>query len=296
MSTQLMEDRSVSVVGLDAMGAGIARTFLDAGYRVSVWNRSRAKIDPLVALGAIACDGPREALEANVHVVVCLAGYPAWMKVVEEQGLREALHGRCIIQVTGGTDEQAREHADLVESCGGQVVEGALMCYPDHLGTGDASILVSGAPGLLEACDELLRTLAPTWTNLGEDLTAPSVLSRALFTGFATSLVGFLNSVAVARAGGISMDVFREHSMKVNDILASEKSRLVEAVRDGRMEETQASIRTCIEAHDTSSAVARSLKVDMVLQDAVDAILQKAAGMGLAEHDMAALVEAFAPE
>lgn len=53
----------------------------DTGCRL--WNRSRARIDPLLAVGAIACDGPREALEANVHVVVCLAGYPAWMKVVE---------------------------------------------------------------------------------------------------------------------------------------------------------------------------------------------------------------------
>ena len=32
-------NQSVSVIGLGAMGAGIARTLLDAGCQVSVWNR-----------------------------------------------------------------------------------------------------------------------------------------------------------------------------------------------------------------------------------------------------------------
>ena len=227
---------------------------------------------------------------------MCLAGYSAWSRVVEEHVLGNALSGRCVIQLTGGTNEEAREHAALVAAEGGRVVEGALMCFPDQLGTEEASLLVAGSPAALEECDLLLSTLSPDWTNLGNDITAPSILSRALFTGIATSLVGFVNSIAVAQAGGISMDVFLEHAQKANGILAGEKRRLGEAVRDERTERTQASLRTWAEAHETAWTVARSTGTNPVLQDAVRTVLREAEAVGLGDHDLAALVRVFAPE
>ena len=42
--------QSIAVIGLGAMGAGAARRLLDQGQRVKVWNRSAAKVTPLVEL------------------------------------------------------------------------------------------------------------------------------------------------------------------------------------------------------------------------------------------------------
>ena len=42
----------VTVIGLGAMGSALARTVLQAGYSVTVWNRSSDKIKPLVDIGA----------------------------------------------------------------------------------------------------------------------------------------------------------------------------------------------------------------------------------------------------
>ncbi|WP_344093106.1 NAD(P)-binding domain-containing protein, partial [Nocardiopsis composta] len=44
----------VSVLGLGAMGSAIARTFVERGYRTTVWNRNAAKSAPLVDAGASA--------------------------------------------------------------------------------------------------------------------------------------------------------------------------------------------------------------------------------------------------
>ena len=43
--------RSVSVLGLGPMGQAMVRAFLAAGVEVTVWNRSPAKVDAMVALG-----------------------------------------------------------------------------------------------------------------------------------------------------------------------------------------------------------------------------------------------------
>ena len=199
MSENTTDPSSVSVIGLGAMGAGLAQTFLESGCRVSVWNRSRDKVEALASQGAIACETPGDALDANTHVVVCLSTYSAWREIVEEHGLTDQLRDTCIIQLTTGTLDEVREHASMIREHGGLLADGALMCFPRQLGTSDASLLVSGDPAVLDSCDPLLRKLAPAWTNLGEDITKPTVLSRSLTAGIVTSLVGYMNGLAMCR-------------------------------------------------------------------------------------------------
>ncbi|WP_344969389.1 NAD(P)-binding domain-containing protein [Streptosporangium fragile] len=51
------------------MGSAIARTFVDRGYRTTVWNRTTSKSAPLADAGATAAT---EAVAASPLVVVCL--------------------------------------------------------------------------------------------------------------------------------------------------------------------------------------------------------------------------------
>ena len=285
--------RGVSIIGLGAMGAGIARTLIEAGWRVSVWNRSRHKVDALVSAGAVACETPREALECNEHVIVCLADYATWMTVIEEHALTHAMSGTCLIQLTGGDIDQVRAHASLIESHGGRLADGAVMCYPRQLGTAAGSLLMSGTPEVLEECAPFLRALAPDWTNLGEDVTRPVVLSRSLTSGYLVSLLGFLNGMAMCRSAGISLDQYMRHVDMANAFLPDEKRRLLEAVQDGRTEETQASVATWAGGHQTMHSVAEALGTNLVLQDAVGAILREGMRAGLGDHDLSALISTF---
>lgn len=42
----------VSILGLGAMGSALARALLRDGHRVTVWNRTTSKAEPLVREGA----------------------------------------------------------------------------------------------------------------------------------------------------------------------------------------------------------------------------------------------------
>ena len=292
-----MPDRTrIAVIGLGAMGSGIARTFIDAGCQVSVWNRSRGKIDALVADGAIGCDTAADALNASPHVVVCVSDYATWSKIIEEHGLQNALAGTCVIQLTGGTMDDVREHEAFIKASGGRIADGAVMCFPQQLGTDDASLLMSGEPDVLEECGPLLDMLAPRWTNLGEDITRPVVLSRALTAGILTSFIGFLNGIAMCRKGGIPLDAYMEHTELANAFVPDEKRRLLEAVRDDDTEQTQASLDTWAGAHHTIHTVAAALGTNLVLQDAIKSVLQDGQRMQLGGHDLAALASVFGSE
>lgn len=296
MGDHIGPNQSVSVIGLGAMGSGIARTFLQAGCEVSVWNRSRDKVDALVAQGAIACDCPEDAINSNTYVVVCLTDYAIWKAIIEANELSDCFEGTCIIQLTTGRIDMVQDHAELIVSHGGRIADGAVMCYPRDLGTDAGSLLMAGPPDVLEECDRLLRILAPAWTNLGEDIKAPTILSRALMVDVGMSLIGVVNGVAIARAGGISLDVFMQHTNNVGAILPDEKIRLIEAIQNGNTRETQASINAWGEGQKAVRSVATSLGTNLVLQNAVKTVFEEAERLGLGEQDLSALVDVFAPD
>src|ERR687891_2717665 len=62
------EIERLGFAGLGAMGAGIARRLLDAGYEVAGWNRTKEKAEPLLDAGLGWADTPRE-LAAGVDVL-----------------------------------------------------------------------------------------------------------------------------------------------------------------------------------------------------------------------------------
>src|ERR1700761_3612737 len=51
----------VAFIGLGRMGHGMAGRYLDAGFTVAVWNRSKAKADDLIARGARWAISPADA-------------------------------------------------------------------------------------------------------------------------------------------------------------------------------------------------------------------------------------------
>ena len=115
---------SVSVIGLGAMGSGIAQTLLESGCKVSVWNRSQAKVDALVSSGAIACTGPGDALDANTYVIVCLSDYQVWQQVIASHSLARHFQDTFIIQLTTGTIDDVQAHASFIRDQGGHIVDG----------------------------------------------------------------------------------------------------------------------------------------------------------------------------
>jgi 3-hydroxyisobutyrate dehydrogenase-like beta-hydroxyacid dehydrogenase len=295
MSYQQSTSLEVSVIGLGAMGSGIARTLIEGGCKVSVWNRSRAKVDDLVAVGAIGCNEPREALDANTIVIVCVSDYAVWRHIIQEHSLASHFEDTCIIQLTTGTIDDVQTHASLIQDNGGRLVEGAVMCYPRNLGTDEAALLLSGAPNVVEECTPILSILDENWKSLGEDINQPSVLSRSLMSGLTGALMGLVNGAAICRAGGVSLDVFMKFNEGTNSILLAEQKRLIEAIRDGRTEENEASIKAWREGNQALNSVAASLGTNLTLQNSIQAVFQEGKRRGLDEHDLSALVDVFDP-
>src|SRR5215472_2738602 len=64
----------VAFIGLGRMGHGMAGRYLDAGFTVSLWNRSKAKAEDLIARGAQWATSPEDAaIDADAVVTMVAA-------------------------------------------------------------------------------------------------------------------------------------------------------------------------------------------------------------------------------
>lgn len=72
--------KKIGFIGLGLMGAPMAGHLMDAGYELSVYNRTKSKANALVARGARYCDTPGACAKGQ-DAVITIVGYP---KDVEE--------------------------------------------------------------------------------------------------------------------------------------------------------------------------------------------------------------------
>ena len=107
----------IAFVGTGIMGSAIAGHILDAGYDVTVTNRTKAKAEGLLARGAAWADTPAEAAK-DADVVFTMVGYPTDVEDVylSTDGLiRVAKRGAWLIDLTTSSPQLARDIHDAAE-------------------------------------------------------------------------------------------------------------------------------------------------------------------------------------
>lgn len=72
----------IGYVGLGLMGGPMARRLLNAGYTVSVWNRSADKLAPLLSAGAVQSASPKAVAVTSDIVFTCVTDTDAVESVV----------------------------------------------------------------------------------------------------------------------------------------------------------------------------------------------------------------------
>ena len=102
----------IALLGTGLMGFPMARRLCEAGHDVQVWNRTRAKAEPLAAHGATVHDRPAAAVRDAEIVVGMLENGPVVEDVLFRQGAAEAMRpGTLYVDTASMQPREARDHA-----------------------------------------------------------------------------------------------------------------------------------------------------------------------------------------
>jgi 2-hydroxy-3-oxopropionate reductase len=109
----------IAFIGIGLMGLPMAKRLCEAGLQPHVWNRTRAKAEPLAALGAKVHDTLAQPVRDADIVVTMLEDGKVVESVLFADGLAQALQpGSLLIDMSSIQPAQARSHGQRLAALG----------------------------------------------------------------------------------------------------------------------------------------------------------------------------------
>jgi len=200
--------KTIAVIGLGQMGTKLARLLLRAGMKVHVWNRTPDKAASLASHGAVVADTAAEAAAAAEAIVICVHDYAATHAILSANGVKAALRGKLVLQLTTGSPQDARQLAAMAREAGAGYLDGAIQVAPEQMGQPDTTILVSGSRAAHADARGVLATLGGNIVYLGEDVAAAATMDLATLSYIYGASMGFFQGAALAQAEGLDVGVY----------------------------------------------------------------------------------------
>ena len=162
---------SVACIGLGRMGSGIARNIQNAGFRLTIFNRTTEKMKPLVEAGATAARTPREAAAAADIVVTNLMDDASVLGAMTgDNGILAGMRPDAIhIGTTTISPSLSTRLGELHAAQGSHYVAGPVAGRPDAAAAGKLFTFVAGKPEWLERCRPVMDAYANRIIPMGDD-------------------------------------------------------------------------------------------------------------------------------
>jgi 3-hydroxyisobutyrate dehydrogenase len=155
-----MTDR-IGFIGLGIMGRPMATNLLNAGYELTVWNRSRPGIDALLAKGAAEAANPAEVARRSDIVITIVGDAPDVEQVVlGPNGIIEGSHeGLVHIDMTTQSPEVTRAISLRLAAAGAEMLDAPVSGGEQGAINATLSIMIGGKEHVFERCRPLLEAL-----------------------------------------------------------------------------------------------------------------------------------------
>jgi 3-hydroxyisobutyrate dehydrogenase len=201
----------VAFIGLGRMGHGMAGRYLDAGFTVAVFNRSRAKADDLIARGARWATSPKEAAIGADAVVTMVADDAASRAVwLGSDGAAAAMKaGALAIECSTVSYDHALQLARDLQGRGLTYIDCPVTGLPDAAASGKLTLLVGADPADLEKARPFLAPLSSTIRHFGAVGTGTVYKLINNLMG-AIQIAGIAEGLAIAEQAGLDMKLVVE--------------------------------------------------------------------------------------
>ncbi len=194
----------IAIIGLGNMGAPIAGNLLDAGYALTVFNRTASRTDPLVQRGALRADRPGEAPPQGGIVLTMLSDDSAVEDIVQSEGFLERL-GRGGIHVSMSTISPAlsRRLSERHAAAGSSYVAAPVFGRPDAAAARKLWVCLSGPEAARRRAAPILQAVSQGLFEFGEDPGAANVVKLAGNFLIAAAMEAMAEAWTLAEKNGI---------------------------------------------------------------------------------------------
>lgn len=197
----------IGFIGLGIMGRGMSHNILKAGFNLSVWNRTRSRMDEFVAAGAHATSSPAElAAECDI-IITCVSDTPDVEAVIlgDEGVLLGANPGALVIDMSTISPHTTRHIASRLNEKSVRMLDAPISGGSEGAARGTLSIMVGGDAGDVARAMPVFEAMGKTITHVG-DLGAGQTVKLVNQILVVINMFAVSEALLFAQAGGLDLE------------------------------------------------------------------------------------------
>ena len=198
------------VIGLGAMGAGMANNFHKAGVLHAVWNRTTSKAEDLAAqTNALLCESPEQLAAECELIIVCVSRDNDVIEMVER--IASSIKTDTIVADTSTvSSDTAKQAAAILEKAGAQFLDCPVSGGSEGAVNGTLAMMVGGDEKVLDRARGDLDAITKSIVHIG-----PTGSGQACKAVNQIICAGLYETVAEALSFGMAAGLDMEKVVKV---------------------------------------------------------------------------------
>jgi 3-hydroxyisobutyrate dehydrogenase-like beta-hydroxyacid dehydrogenase len=203
----------IGFIGLGLMGRPMAMNLLKAGHAVTVWNRTAARADELVAAGANLAKSPKDAASDADVLITIVSDPPALEEVLWGQSGAGAVSaadaalgalkaGAIYIDSSTVSPDLARKIASACAAKGVKFLDAPVTGGDWGAKKGELVFMVGGEAETLKAAEPVIGVMGKKWFLLGPN-GAGQTIKLAMNAILALQVEALAEALALVTAAGL---------------------------------------------------------------------------------------------
>lgn len=211
MSLKLTKASKIGWIGTGVMGASMLKRIMEDGYSATVFNRTKAKAEPLLDMGAKWADTPQKVAE-QADVIFTIVGFPKDVEEVYfgEQGVLQGVRpGSILIDMTTTRPSLAEEIHERALTKGIKSIDAPVSGGDVGAQNGTLSIMVGGDKKDVDAIMPLLEIMGKNIIYEGKAGAGQHTKMCNQIT-IAGTMIGVCESLLYGYKAGLDLNVMLE--------------------------------------------------------------------------------------
>ena len=287
-----MEETKIALLGLGLMGSGMAGRLLDAGYPLSIWNRTPGKAQAFADRGARVATSPREAVASATVVLSMLADVVVCRDVWLGRGeaLQGSAPGTILVESSTVTVEWIHELDRAAKEHGCELVDAPVTGSKPQAAAGQLLFLAGGSSTAVDKITPILKAMGRDVVHVGP---VGSGARLKLINNFlsGSQVAALAEALSLIERSGL--DTQKSLGVLTEGAPGSPLVKLLSGRMVGRQYEPNFLLR--LMAKDLRYAVAEAefQSLDLDMGRAALRVFEHAIAAGQGDEDMSAVVEQF---
>jgi 3-hydroxyisobutyrate dehydrogenase-like beta-hydroxyacid dehydrogenase len=280
----------IAFLGLGNMGAPMARQLIRAGHDLTVWNRTRAKAEPLRGEGAKISRSPGDAAKQVKMVVTMLADdHAVESSVLHSGGVVDNLRrGATHISMSTISVDLSKKLTEEHGKRGQHFLAAPVFGRPDAAASGKLFVVAAGAKDLVERCKPILEAIGQRVFVMGEKPEMANVVKLSGNFLIAAVIESLSEAIALTRKYGIEPHQYVE--FLTNSLFAAPAYKTYGGlIADAKHEKADFALRLGLKDLKLALAAAENVDSSLPIASLVRDRLLMAIGRGFDNQDWSVL-------